>query len=119
MRTLKRVWFLLLVSFICVAQTQFPDTPAGHQAAAWLESFNRGDHDAYRDFLQKNFPSRAEHVDQEMGFRRMTGGFDLKKIEESRPTKLTALVQERASDQMARLTVELADAEPHPIKDLD
>ena len=119
MRALKPVLFLLFVSFTCVAQTQFPDTPAGHQAAAWLESFNRGDLNAHREFMQKNFPSRAEHVDQEVGFRRMTGGFDLKKIEQSTPTKLTALVQERASDQMARWTVEVSDSEPHTIKDMN
>jgi D-alanyl-D-alanine carboxypeptidase len=119
MRALKAVLFLLFAIQLCAAQTQFPDTPAGHQAQAWLESFDRGDRDAYHDFLQKNFPSRVEHVDQEMGFRRMTGGFDLKKIEESTPTKLTALVQERASDQMARLTVEVAGAEPHGITNLD
>jgi hypothetical protein len=57
----------------CAAQMQFPDTPAGHQGAAWLVAFNTGNRETYRDFLQRNFPSRVEHVDEEMGFREMTG----------------------------------------------
>jgi hypothetical protein len=40
-------------------------------------------------------------MDQEMGIRAMTGGFDLKKIEESTPTKVIALVQERNSDGLS------------------
>lgn len=112
---------LLLLSLaiaICSAQVQLPDTPAAKQCAAWLESFNRGVPDAYKDFLQKSFPSRAEHADQEMAFREMVGGFELRKVEESTPLKLVALVQERTSDQFARLTLEVEDAEPHRIKDM-
>jgi D-alanyl-D-alanine carboxypeptidase len=120
MRSLQRAVYLLLFSVnFCFAQTQFPDTPAGHQAAAWLESFDRGDTDSYREFLQKNFPSRLGDLGREMDFRRMTGGFDLKKVEESAPSKLTALVQERQSDQMARLALEVEGAEPHRITILD
>ena len=119
MRALKRSFLLLFLSALCFAQTQFPDTPAGHQAAGWLEAFNRGDKDAFRDFLQKNFPSRLERLDGAMEFRQSTGGFDLKKIEESTPTKIVALVQERNSDQMARMTLEVESAEPHRISNLE
>ena len=101
--------FLLLsgVGVTCVAQMQLPDTPAGRQTAAWLEVFNTGNRETYRDFLQKNFPSRLQNLDQEMGFREMTGGFEFRKAEESTPTKLVALVQERLSDQFARLALEV------------
>jgi D-alanyl-D-alanine carboxypeptidase len=58
-------------------------------------------------------------MDQVMGFRVMTGGFDLKKVEESTPTRLTALVQERNSDQMVRLTAEVDTAESHRLTNLD
>jgi len=110
---------LLIVSATWAAETPFPDTPAGHQATAWLQAFNRGDREKLHDFLQKNLPDRAQHMDQEMGFRAMTGGFDLKKIEESTPTKLVALVQERKSDQMGRLTVEVDSSEAHRVTSLD
>ncbi len=110
---------LLLVLGACAAQVQLPDTPAARQCAAWLEAFNRGDRDAYRDFLQKNLPSRLESLEQGMQFRQQTGGFELKKVESSTPTKLIVLVQERNSDQFARLTLEADAAEPHRISKLD
>jgi D-alanyl-D-alanine carboxypeptidase len=64
-------------------------------------------------------PDRAQHMDEEMGFRAMTGGFDLKKVEQSTPTKLVALVQERNSDQIGRLTVEVDGSEAHRVTNLD
>lgn len=114
-KSLTRFIAVLLVSTACAAQLQFPDTPAGGQCAAWLSAFNRGDKEAYREFLQKNFPSRLEHLDQELEFREQTGGFELRKIEESTPTKLVGLLQERASDQFGRFTIETEAAEPHRI----
>ena len=99
----------------CQAQTQFPDTPSGNQTKAWLAAFNAGDPQKYKEFVQANFPSRAERADQDVGFREATGGLELKKIEESTPTKTVALMQERLSDQMGRLTVEVEAAEPHKI----
>jgi CubicO group peptidase (beta-lactamase class C family) len=115
--SLSVIVFLVLsaVEATCAAQMQFPDTPAGHQGAAWLEAFNTGSRGSFGEFLQKNFPSRAENLDQEMRFREMTGGFELRKLEESTPTKLVALMQERISDQFARLTLEVEAAEPHRI----
>jgi D-alanyl-D-alanine carboxypeptidase len=110
---------LFFSSVFCPAQTQPPDTSAGHQGAAWLESFNRGDPDAYNDFLEKNYPSQAKNFTHYADFRRMTGGFDFKKVEESTPTKLTALMQERHSDQMVRLVIEVEAAEPHQITTLE
>jgi CubicO group peptidase (beta-lactamase class C family) len=110
---------MLLFVSACSAQTKFPDTPAGNQAAGWLEAFNSGNRERLRDFLQKNYPTRAEQVDQEMGFREMTGGFELRKVEESSPTKLVALVQEGISDQFARLTLEVEGAGQHRITSLE
>lgn len=110
------VFFVLsAVEATCAAQMQFPDTPAGHQGAAWLEAFNTGSRESFGEFLQKNFPSRAENLDQEMRFREMTGGFEFRKVEESTPTKLVALFQERLSDQFARFTLEVQATEPHQI----
>jgi D-alanyl-D-alanine carboxypeptidase len=111
---------ILLLAFLfivpaCVAQAQFPDTPAGNQAKAWLASFNAGDADKYKDFVRNNFPSREQNADRDTGFREMTGGFELRKVEESTPTKIVALVQERLSDQFARMTLEVDATERHQI----
>jgi CubicO group peptidase (beta-lactamase class C family) len=110
---------LLAAALLCAAQTQLPDTPAAHQFSAWLEAFDTGDRAVLLEFLQKNDPSRAAGIDQEFGFRTQTGGFDLKKVEESTPTRLTGLVKERASDQFARFTIEVEPSEPHRIAQLN
>ena len=119
MNTIRAAILFVAVLFVvpaCEAQTQFPDTPAANQAKAWLETFNAGDAGKYKEFVSKNFPAnQQQRADRDAGFREMTGGFELKKIEESTPTKVVALVQERLSDQFARLTVEVDAAEPHTI----
>src|SRR5215510_13391946 len=110
---------LFFISGACVAQSalsQLPDTPAANQAKGWLEVFNAGDVEKRREFLQKNYPSRLERFDRETEMRRGTGGFDVKKIEESAPTKIVLLIQERLGDQIARFTVEVEPAPPHVIK---
>ena len=118
-RTLRNtsltVALLLFIAPACVAQTQFPDTPAGNQAKAWLEVFNAGDAEKHKEFIRKNAPTRLDRVDREMGLRQMTGGFEIKKIEESAPAKIVALLQERVSDQFARLTIEVDATEQHQI----
>src|SRR5580692_9808175 len=120
------LWIIVIVLLLltsvgspATAQTQLPDTPAAHQCAAWLQAFNGSDREAFRAFVKKNYPSMADHVDREWQFHEMTGGFELRKVEESTPTKVVALVQERASDQFGRLTMEVDGAEPHFITQLD
>ncbi|HZQ96209.1 MAG TPA: serine hydrolase domain-containing protein [Candidatus Sulfotelmatobacter sp.] len=110
---------LLLFTVVCFAQTTPPDTAAGRQCTAWLQAFNRGDHDSLQQYLEKSFPARLKDLDRELSFRTMTGGFDLKKVEESSPAKLVALLQERSSDQVARLTCEVGSDEPHQISNLE
>jgi D-alanyl-D-alanine carboxypeptidase len=119
MRLTKLIVLILFLSLSCAAQLKFPDTPAGHQCAAWLEAFNSGDRAAVRAFLEKNSPSRLQYLDGTMNFRQETGGFDLKKLEESSSTKLAVLVQERDSDQMVRLELEVEAAAPHRITQLE
>ena len=108
----------LFTVFACQAQTEFPNTPSSNQAKAWLEVFNAGDAVKYKEFVRNNFPSREQRADQDARVRDVTGGFELRKVEESTPTKTVALVQERLSDQFARLTIEVEAAEPHRITKL-
>ena len=74
------VLWLLCLSVSCSGQVKVPDTPVGQKFVAWLDVFNRGDREAYKAFLEENYPSEAPHADQAMAFREMTGGFDLKKL---------------------------------------
>src|ERR1041384_4006432 len=107
---------LFFINSAAFAQSQLPDTPAGNQAKGWLEVFNAGDVEKRREFLQKNYPSRLERFDRETEMRRSTGGFDVVKVEESTPTKIVLLIQERLGDQIARFTVDVEPAPPHAIK---
>jgi D-alanyl-D-alanine carboxypeptidase len=94
---------------------QIPKTPAGEQFSAWLTAFNSGERDQLEKF-RSHYAKPDDHPPQrELAFRMQTGGFELKKIEESSDTKLTVLVQERDSDQFARLTIEVEAAAPHNI----
>ena len=92
-----------------------PKTPAGEQFTAWLKSFNSGDRAQIEEFVS-NFKDPSGHeVNGVLGFRQQTGGFDLKKIEESAPTRIGGLVQERDSDQFARFTMDVEVEAPHKI----
>ncbi|MGA2096883.1 MAG: serine hydrolase domain-containing protein [Candidatus Acidiferrum sp.] len=107
-----------------LAQTQtaapeIPKTPAGNQFTAWFSAFNSGDK-AKLDAFQSNYAKPEDHpTDRLLSFRQQTGGFDLRKIEDSTPTKLTAVVQERGSDQFARLTFEVEPTAPYKVIRID
>jgi CubicO group peptidase (beta-lactamase class C family) len=116
---LLAVAILLFIAPARLAQTQFPDTPAGNQTKAWMDAFNAGDLEKYREFYRKNFPARVERAAGAMQLRQENGGFELKKIEESTPTKIVALLQERLSDRFVRISVEVEAGERHQMTRLD
>ena len=110
---------ILLISGCLSAQVQLSDTPAAHQLSNWLTAFNSGDRATFLAFLQKNYPARAGDVDGGMGFREETGGFDLKQAADCADAKCSAILKERASDQFARIVVDVDPAEPHAIKGIE
>jgi CubicO group peptidase (beta-lactamase class C family) len=96
-----------------------PDTPAAHQLSALLDVFNRGDRTALTGFVERNVLPDVIDVDDEMHVRKMSGGYDLRKVEESDPTRLVGLVQERDSDFFFRVTLEVEAVHPHRISRVD
>jgi CubicO group peptidase (beta-lactamase class C family) len=108
-----------VVSAAAPAAPVIPQTRAGRTLSAWLKAFNSGDRQQVQRFLQTYEPQNVKRLDGEMQFQRMTGGFDLRKIEKSAPTELTALVQERVSDTFARLTLRLQKVAPYHVTDLE
>jgi D-alanyl-D-alanine carboxypeptidase len=101
------------------ATVEIPKTPAGEQFSGWLAAFNSGDRAQMEAFLSHFKDPGQQEINGTMGFRRATGGFDLRKIEESTATRVSGLVQERESDQFARFAVDVEAEAPHKITRFD
>src|SRR5687768_15464256 len=99
------VVFLAILVTAGNVSAQLPDTPAARQFSAWLAAFNSGDRDRIARYNETHYPSSS--ADGSFNFYSRTGGLDLRKVEQSTPTTVVGLVQERASDQFARFTVEV------------
>lgn len=110
----------LLLSFALVsfAQARTPSHPATEQLKNWLAAYDGSDWDGYLAFVQKSFVTPPEPMLRYPAFRDLTGGFSLKKIEAETPVQVTALIQERDTDQTARIVVEVEPSEPHRIRKL-
>src|SRR5438876_11726705 len=89
------------------AQPAIPDTPAGRTFKAWLEAFNSGDRALLDAYLHKYDPSKS--LDNEMQFRRMTGGFNLLQIVKGEPLHLEFLVKWRCGEITALGKLEVKD----------
>lgn len=96
-----------------------PSTPAGEQLSAWLTAFNSGERTQLEEVRKRFKNSPRQSIDSDIGFRRMTGGFALRKIEESTPTRVSGLLQERSSDQFAHFVMEVEPNAPHLIATWD
>jgi hypothetical protein len=74
---LLRSIFIFLVSSACAwpQAPAIPDTPAGHTLQAWLDAFNSADRARIQAYIAKYEPTGA--VDETIGLRDQTGGFDL------------------------------------------
>ena len=109
----------LLAASFSWAQAPAETPAAEQQAKAWLIAFNSGDRATLLEFLNKNRPSDAAQIDGLMGFRAQTGGFELIKAEESTPARFAALVKEKASDQFARIEIEVEPDAAHRISKME
>jgi hypothetical protein len=109
---LLRPIFILLVSSACAwpQATAIPDTPAGHTLQAWLDAFNSGDRARIQAYIAKYEPTRA--VDETLGFRDQTGGFDLLGINKSERLHIEFRVKEKASPTTAVGKIDVSDADP-------
>jgi CubicO group peptidase (beta-lactamase class C family) len=94
---------------------EIPKTAAGEQFSAWLRGFNSGDRAQIAEARKLFKDPPGPNVDGDMAFRRRTGGFDLRKVEESSATRISGLVQERGSDQFAHFAVVVEESAPHLI----
>jgi hypothetical protein len=73
---------------------------------AWLEALNSGDRRRYLNFVKKKFPSRTLMAELDMRFlRRVTGGFDLRKVTSVSSTEVRGLLQERITGRYAEFVL--------------
>jgi CubicO group peptidase (beta-lactamase class C family) len=79
-----------------------PDTPAGKQFAAWLAALNTGKRETLRQFIGEHFAPPPNGTlpadgiaDRHFGIYNGTRGLDLRKIANSSPERITAVVQAR------------------------
>jgi CubicO group peptidase (beta-lactamase class C family) len=99
-----------------------PALPAAEQQfRAWLAAFNANDRAKLVAFHDQYYPIKDGmlSVDDELGFRAQTGGFEIVKVESSTPERTELLVKEQASEQFARAMVEVEPAEPHRVRTFD
>ena len=88
------------------AQATPPETAAGRVFSEWLKSFNSADATALAAF-NANHRRQPRPAGQALNLREQTGGFTLLRVEKSQPLAITVLLQEKNSDQIGRLEIEV------------
>jgi hypothetical protein len=107
-------------SMASASRLRVPETPAGAQFSRWLEAFNSGNRQTLTAYHEQHFPysvasADVADIDREHGLSLRTSGFTEKQVEESTPTALTILLQERARPQFARVHLEVEATAPHRV----
>ena len=115
---MKKLTFVLAFGALCAvvvcAQIQIPGTAAGRQFSAWLKAQGSGDRATIEQFIGKNM--LWGRVQQELQIHNETGGYDIKKVEESIETRIVVLAQEKGPAQrFLRITLNVAAVEPYQI----
>lgn len=89
------------------ASPAIPDTAAGRQLKGWLEAFNSDDPSRIGAFLTQESPGRPVPPGN-ANLRRMTGGFELARVESSSDGQIVVLLRERDWEgSFARLTMDV------------
>src|SRR3954463_9218022 len=95
---MRQLALLLIMALATSAQT-----PARKVLDAWFDAFNSGDRAKLLSALQQYAPERVSHIDEELDFRKQTGGFSLVRVEMDAASEIEAIVKERSGDNYARL----------------
>ena len=112
---MRQLFLILSVTFAALAQG-LPDTKAGQGLRAWLDAFNSGNRDKVLAYFDKYAPADRGHLDDLLGFREQTGGFEFIRVEKSEPLHIEALVKEREGSHYAVLKMDVTDGMPFTVK---
>jgi hypothetical protein len=119
LHTIFTIALFISLSLLANNDDKNPSNFANERLDALLKTFNTGDKAKYEEF-RKYYKTPEEHpVDQELVFFQMTGGFDIKKIEKSTPYRVEALLQEKNSETIGRIILEVEDVPEHLITKMD
>ena len=102
--------FLMVAPRPLLPQVPIPDRPAGATLKAWLQAFNSGDRAQMEAYCAKYDPKQT--ADGMMGFRNMTGGFEVVQILKAERLHLEYLVKDRNSETRAVGTLDVKDGNP-------
>lgn len=93
-----------------------PDTPAGRRFSAWLTALNARDRDALAAHVASYAPGTpAPPVEAMLNVRERSGGFDIRKIEESSDNRIVVLLQQRAGEHFVRASMVVDETPEHRI----
>ena len=91
-----------------------PQSPAGRAAAEWIDAFNAADSARLGAWNRKYALDRS--VQQQLAFRRETGGFDVVSVETNEPLLVEYVVRDRVRATTALAVLELKAGEPPVIR---
>lgn len=77
--------------------------------ARWLAAFNDPRASAYPDFVKAHLPGLLPYLDEDLGVREASGGFDLLRTEQTGPAEITAWVRDRHWDRFSKVVLSIGD----------
>src|SRR5258708_4278895 len=110
LRPAAQVVVALLFCTLAFGQATTADTPAQKALADLLEAFNSGDLSRMHAFDVTWRPEMP--IAKMRSWRAMTGGFTLLRVEKSDSLSISALLQEKNSDAVAQLQLEVSPDDP-------
>jgi len=92
---------------------KLPNTSAGKVLADWLSAFNSGDAAQLSKFTRRH--KSPIELERDQGFREISGGLDLLRIEKSEPRSIEALARMRDADDVVLIDLSVKPGAPRII----
>lgn len=109
-------WAAAMSFATSAAAEVLPDTPAGKVLQARLQAFDSGSAEQLEEYRVRHEPDL--NIGRELAFHRDTGGFDVLKVEHSKPHAITAVIRARDSDSTGRIVLTVEAAAPERVASL-
>jgi D-alanyl-D-alanine carboxypeptidase len=87
-----------------------PPADPGDWLRRWLAAFNDADASAYPAFVRRHIPGLIPFLDEDLGVREASGGFNLMRREDSGLRETTAWLRDRNWDRFSKAVLTIGDA---------